>query len=80
MGHPLSSLLLNMKSEDIGQGPARKSTVLLHWSSGTPPLPEFSYVLEQKALVLPRTVSFYLQQKIALKCPAVVLAGVPDES
>ncbi len=51
-GPPLSALLLNMKSWDIGQGPALKSTVLQQWSGGAPLLPEFSYALQQKALVL----------------------------
>ncbi len=59
MGPPLSSLLLNMKREDAGQGWPSRITVLPHWDGGAPPLPEFFLCPKTKSpCCLSKSVSF----------------------
>ncbi len=78
---PLSSLLLTIKHEDIGAGPAlRTKQSWSYWSSGAPSLLKRSYALHLNVLILLRTVSYCYTKNFKNIGPTTgVLPEVPGE-
>ncbi len=79
-GPSLSFLLLNMKKKDVGQGPAFKNNCPATLDSGAKPMPETFMSYNKKSQSFARVSVLLITVENALKCPAGVLAGVPEES